>query len=147
MRIDIDEVARGVAPSDAAAWWGDFRSGRADHAFVPGTTRRVTPAQPGAFHLEEETRLFGIRVWRETSTAVVRSREVSFRGANALARFDGAYTFEPHERGTRVRLVAHVHLARPLGWTDALARPVVERILRVDLAGHLREMRRDLKAT
>jgi len=143
MRIEIAALAEGVEARAAAAWWGDFRSD--DHRFLPGTTRRVTPGQPGAFHLEEETRILGVPLWRETSTAHVKEDAVRFRGQNALARFEGRYTFEPHARGTRVRLVADVHLAKPLAWTDALARPVVEQILRADLRGHLRQMSGDLK--
>lgn len=145
MRVEIEDLARGVDPKAAAAWWGDFRSGRDDHAFVPGATRRVTPAQPGAFHLEEETRLLGVTVWRETSTAHVGTDEVRFRGHNALARFEGRYAFEPDAKGTRVRLVADIRLAKMLAWSDAVARPIVEQILEADLRGHLRQMTRDLK--
>ena len=145
VRIEIERLARGVAPAQAAAWWGDFRDGREDHRFLPGTTRRVI-ATTGGVRLEEETRLLGARVWRESSDVRVAPGEVAFHGRNPFASFQGRYLFEPAPGGTRVRLVADVALVRPLAWTDAAARGIVAAILRADLHGHVTQMRRDLKA-
>lgn len=85
----------------------------------------------------------GVRVFRERTTAEVAPGEVRFHGVNGVSSFEGAYRFELIPGGTRVRLVAEVRLRRGLAWSDALARPLALAVLRLDLQGHARDLRKD----
>lgn len=135
---------RGVDPASATRWWSDFQEGRADHAFLPGHRRRIVERAADRIVMEEQTKLLGIRVFHERTTAWPGAREVRFAGRNNFALFDGAYSFHPHANGTKVVLDANVTLRKPIAWTDVAARPVVIGILKADLAAHAREMERDL---
>lgn len=144
MQITLQRVVPGVAPEAALAWWSDFHDGRHDHPTVPGQRRRVETSGDGAFAMEDEVRWLGVPVFRERTTARRVQDGVVFEGVNGFARFRGSYMFAAVEGGTQVTLAAQVELRGALRWTDRLARPIVERILRADLAMHAREMARDL---
>lgn len=144
MQVLLSHVVPDVPPAEVARWWSDFQDGRVDHPFVPGSQRRVVQRGPGHVSMEEETRILGVRVFRETATAWPGDTEVRFAGTNDFATFEGRYVFEPEREGTRIVLHATVRLRRPLAWTERLAKPIVQGILRADLRGHAKELRRDL---
>lgn len=144
MRVLLSHVVRDVAPEEAARWWSDFREGRDDHRFLPGHRRRILARAPGHVTMEDETRPLGIPLFRETTTAWPSASAVRFVGRSTVAAFEGAYRFEPAAGGTRIELEATITLRRVLRWTDVAARPLVAAILRVDLARHANDMRRDL---
>lgn len=139
------QLVRGVAPADAVRWWADFQEGRVDHRFVPATQRRILARSRGGVTMEDVTRVLGVQVFRESVTSYVDAREVRFHGQNDFAAFSGRYAFEPERDGTRIRLDADIRLRRALAWADVAAKPLVLAILKVDLAGHATDMRRDLK--
>ena len=141
MRIDLSETVPGVAPERALDWWMDFQEGHADHAFVPGATRRVVERTPDSALLEERVRPLGLPLFHERVSVRREGRSAKFSGVNTYASFQGEYAFEPGPEGaTTARLRAEVRLKRP--WKAP--RALVERVLRQDLRGHLRQMERDL---
>ena len=144
LQVRLAHVVRDVGSDAAARWWADFQDGRSDHPYIPGHRRRILARAPDSVVMEEETKLLGLRVFTERTTAWPDGREVRFAGRSNFALFDGSYSFEEHPRGTRIVLDANVSLARPLGWADLVARPIVAAILRADLAGHAKDMRSDL---
>lgn len=143
VRFDLTELARGVAPDQALAWWTDFREGRADHGFVPGQKRRILGrAKDGAVTMEDKSAFI-----REVTTARVEADRVVFEGVNTFSRFVGSYQFSSAEKGTIVRLEADVELRPGLRFSEAVARPIARALLRADLRAHVKEMRRDLTPT
>lgn len=144
MRVQVSTIVEGVDPKAAARWWSDFREGRVDHGFIPGHRRRIVSRDADKVVMEEETKILGLRVFKERTTAWPDELEVRFAGTNNFAHFDGAYTFDAAEGGTRIGLDATVTLHRPLEWTDVAAKHVVAAILRADLRLHAKEMRSDL---
>lgn len=139
----LSEEIAGVEPREAARWWSDFRDGRADHSFLPGARRTITERAHDHTTMTEGVGRFA---W-EHVTAWPSEKEVRFVGHNLLSRFDGVYRFEPSGNGptaTRIVLEAHIHLARGLHWSESAAKPIVEAILRADLRGHAKDMRRDI---
>lgn len=141
MHVDLRETVQGVTPERALDWWMDFRDGHDDHAFVPGARRRVLERAADAVVLEERVRPLGLPLFHERVSVRREGHAARFRGDNTYATFEGEYAFEPGpEGGTTARLVADVTLKKP--WMAP--RALVERVLRVDLKGHLRQMRKDL---
>lgn len=136
----------GIAPEAALAWWADYQEGNADHPFLPTTRRRILARGKESITMEEVMRVLGVTLFRESVTARVAPGEVRFRGQNDLVRFEGVYAFEEEGDGTRIRLDADVWLRPALAWSGLVARPIVVAVLWADLAGHVREMRRDLRA-
>lgn len=134
----------GVTPRAAIAWWSDFQEGRHDHPFLPATRRRILARGSASVTMEEVTRVLGVQIFRESVTARIGEQEVRFAGQNDLARFDGAYAFHEEGDGTRILLDAEIQLKPALRWADVAARPLVLTILKVDLSGHARHMRREL---
>jgi hypothetical protein len=126
-------------------WWTDF--GPDDHAgFLPfaSVTRRTVVRRPGTVLLVDEARLLGLRlcvparVWLDT-------RGFRVRGRYPLADARYGYRFTPCRAGTRILLVAHVRLPRPLEWIMPAALRVSELLLGLeyplyDLHFHLRQM-------
>ena len=126
-------------------WWTDF--GPDDHAgFLPfaSVTRRTVVRRPGTVLLVDEARLLGLRlcvparVWLDT-------RGFRVRGRYPLADARYGYRFAPCRAGTRILLVAHVRLPRPLEWIMPAALRVSELLLGLeyplyDLYFHLRQM-------
>lgn len=145
MHVTLSRLVRGVDPDDAARWWSDFQDGRTDHRFLPMTERRILARGRGSVTMEDVSRVLGVQVFRESVTSYVDAREVRFHGQNDYAAFSGRYAFERAEVGTRIRLDADIRLRRGLAWADVAAKPLVVAILRVDLAGHANDLRRDLK--
>ena len=145
MHVSLSHRVPGVGPDDAARWWSDFQEGEHDHPFVPTNRRRILARGRGSVTMEDEARVLGLRVFRETVTAFPDAREVRFAGQNDFAKFDGRYRFEPDGDGTRIALEAEIHLRQAIAWADVAAKPLVLGILRVDLAGHAKELRRDMK--
>lgn len=146
MRIQVSTHVAGIDPAAAARWWSDFREGGSDHAFIPGHRRRIVARNADSVVMDEETKLLGLRVFHERTTAWPDKDEVRFAGRNNFAHFDGAYTFDAEGGGTRIALDATVTLHKPLEWTDAAAKLLVAAILRADLAYHAKGMRGDLRS-
>lgn len=146
MHLVLERDAPGVDASAALDWWTDFREGRADHAFLPGATRRILEQEPdGRVHIEERVQLAGLPVMRERWTGWREARAFRFAGRNTYSAFHGAYSFLPSRGGTLVRLEAEIVLRPALRWAVALARPVARAILQKDLRGHVEEMVADLR--
>lgn len=144
LHIRMGALVHGVAPRDAARWWSDFREGRADHAFLPNTRRRILRRDEGHVSMVEETKLLGLSVFRESTTAWPRETEVRFTGMNNFSSFEGRYAFEPAGADTRIVLDATIRLRRALRWSEIPAKPLVLAILRADLRGHAKDMQQDL---
>lgn len=145
MRIALHSDVPGVPPDAALAWWSDFQEGPTDHAFVPGQRRTLLGRDADGARMRDETRVLGVLLFRETTTARVETDRVTFDGRNTVSRFVGAYVFSPLDPGgTRITLDAEVTLKPPLGWTRPLARRVATAILRADLSHHARDMAHDL---
>jgi hypothetical protein len=141
MRIDLAETVQGVAPDRALDWWMDFQDGHEDHAFVPGSRRKLLERTPDAAVFEESIRPLGIPLFHERVRVRREGRAARFDGANTYATFEGEYAFEEApDGGTVARLRAAVTLKKP--WKAP--RAVVERVLRQDLKGHLRQMGKDI---
>jgi hypothetical protein len=144
VQVRIERVVAGVSPREATAWWSDFREGPSDHAFLPGSRRVIV--ERATDHVTMREHAFGL-AW-ELVTAWPGEREVRFVGRNRASTFAGAYRFEEAPGraavGTRIVLEAEITLAKGIAWTDAMARPVVLAMLKADLAGHAKEMRKDL---
>ena len=144
MHIDLTEKVPGVTPDRALDWWMDFRDGHDDHAFIPGSRRRVLERTPDSVYLEESVRPLGLPIFHERVSVRREGRAAKFSGTNTYASFQGEYAFEAGPEGaTTARLVADVKLKKP--WLAPKA--VVERVLREDLKGHLRQMERELGST
>lgn len=140
--MELEDEAPGVEPEAALAWWADVREGPHDHAFVPGATRRVLHADERGFEVVDVVRWLGVPVFSEHTVARVRGNTVQLTGENTFARFEARYRFEHtfDPEGTRLVLAGTVDLKGPLSWVEGLARPVVERILAWDTAGHVEQM-------
>lgn len=94
--------------------------------------------------MRDEVRPLGIPLFSETTSVRVGADRVSFHGRNSLSTFLGDYRFEPEGGGTRVRLVADVHLLGLLKRTEFAARPIARALLLADLKAHVRELQEDL---
>lgn len=142
MHFDIAVGARGVTPHAALVWWTDFRDGRDDHRFLP-STRRILSRDHETVVMEDRAPFF----FREKVVAHVGMDRVTFEGENTFSTFTGCYSFEPRgPEGTRVRLVADVHLKRGLRFSQRAAEPIVRAILRADLRHHVKDMTASLSA-
>lgn len=140
MRLHASQHVAGVSPQHALAWWSDFREGRTDHGWLPGERRRILERRDGAVTMEDRFLLF-----RERTTATAEPGLVRFRGTNSVSEFEGTYRFEPADGGTRIVLDAEVSLRKGLRWSEAVARPVAQRLVEADLRGHARDLARELR--
>ena len=144
MHIDLRETIPGVTPERALDWWMDFQEGHEDHAFIPGSRRRVIERTPDSVYLEERVRPLGLPLFHERVSVRREGHAARFQGTNTYATFQGEYAFEPGPDGaTTARLVTDLKLRKP--WMAP--RALVERVLREDLKGHLRQMEKDLRRT
>lgn len=142
MHIDVSERVPGVTPERALDWWMDFQDGHEDHAFIPGSQRRVVERTADSVYMEEKVKPLGLPLFHERVSVRREGRAAKFSGTNTYADFQGEYVFEPGPDGaTTARLSADVKLKRP--WLAPKA--VVERVLRQDLKGHLKQMEQDLR--
>lgn len=144
--MTLSHVVEGVSPDEAARWWSDFQEGRHDHPMLPGHERRIVARSDTSVSMIDETRLLGLPLFRERTTAWPEPRRVRFVGVNGFGRFEGSYSFEPAGGATRIVLDARIDLARPWAWGTFAARPVATAILRADLAHHAKELRKDMNA-
>lgn len=136
MHIELRETVPGVSPERALDWWMDFRDGQEDHAFIPGSRRKVVERTADSVLLVEDVKPLGLPLFRERVSVERAGRAARFRGTNTYADFEGEYAFEPAPEGTVATLRADLKLKRP--WMAP--RRVVEEVLRRDLRGHLAQM-------
>jgi len=138
MHIDIAAGAKGVPPHAALVWWTDFQDGAGDHPHIPTQRRRVLSRDHARIVMEDRVPLL---LFREQVTARVLANRVEFEGTNTYSTFTGTYVFEPRgSDGTRVRLIADVHLKRAIRLADRLVAPMVRALLKADLRSHVRHM-------
>ena len=133
-------------PPDAVHdWWTDFAPD--DHTgFLPfaSVNRQTVARRPGRVLLVDEARLLGLRL-RVPARVRLDARGFRIRGRYPLADARYGYRFTPCRAGTRILLVAHVRLPRPLEWMLPAALRVSELLLGLeyplyDLDFHLRQM-------
>lgn len=134
-----------LSPGAVRDWWTAFAPD--DHSgFLPfaSVTRTIIARQPGTVLLLDEARLLGLRL---RVPARVRLDACGFRvhGRYPLADARYGYRFAACRAGTRILMLAHVRLPRPLEWLLPAALRVSALVLGLeyplyDLDFHLRQM-------
>ncbi|OIR10244.1 MAG: hypothetical protein BEU05_01695 [Marine Group III euryarchaeote CG-Bathy2] len=134
-----------LPPGAVRDWWTDFAPD--DHAgFLPfaSVTRTILAQRPGTVLLVDEAWLWGLRL-RVPARVRLDARGFRVRGRYPLADARYGYCFTSCHAGTRILLVAHIRLPRPLEWLLPAALRVSALLLGLeyplyDLDFHLRQM-------
>lgn len=145
IHVELSAEAPGVPRKQALTWWWGFQEGTHDHRFLTlAPHRTVRDLGDGEVLVEDEVRGLGLSVFWERLVARIDGYTVAFEGENRFSRFSGAYRFLPEDGGTEVRLEADIHLRPLVAIGRPVARPIIERLLRRDLDGHVDHMVDDL---